>query len=83
MKGSRKEERHETQRTEEIQQMDDRVFSPVEELDRIAAGGAMKREALDWRGFPRWIRYVGYIAFAFFVIVPLMAWLWNVYIDTS
>ncbi|MGG2971248.1 hypothetical protein [Geobacillus stearothermophilus] len=27
MKGSRKEERHETQRTEEIQRMDDRVFS--------------------------------------------------------
>ncbi len=39
MKGSRKEERHETQRTEEIQRMDDRVFSPTEELDRIAAGG--------------------------------------------
>lgn len=48
MKGSRKEGRHETQRTEEIQRMDDRVFSPAEQLDRIAAGGAMKREALDW-----------------------------------
>ncbi|KPC97779.1 hypothetical protein LR69_03980 [Geobacillus sp. BCO2] len=52
MKGSREEERHETQRTEEIQRMDDRVFSPTEQVDRIAAGGPMKREALDWRGFP-------------------------------
>ncbi|AST00985.1 MULTISPECIES: hypothetical protein [Geobacillus] len=81
MKGSREEERHETQRTEEIQRMDDRVFSPTEQVDRIAAGGPMKREALDWRGFPRWIRYVGCIALAFLVIVPLMAWLWNVLLE--
>ncbi|KJE27980.1 hypothetical protein V2J23_05020 [Geobacillus thermoleovorans] len=81
MKGSREEEMHEAQWAEEIQRMDDRVFSSTEELDRIAAGGAMKREGLDWRGFPRWIRCFGYIALAFFVIVPLMAWLLNVLLE--
>ncbi|AGT31078.1 hypothetical protein M493_03860 [Geobacillus genomosp. 3] len=69
---------HETELTEQVPPMDDRVFSPTEELDRITAGGAMKREALDWRGFPRWIRCFGFVALAFFVIVPLLAWLLNV-----
>ncbi len=64
-------ETHETQSTEQYKSdvNDEKLYTPIEDLQRIEAGGVYNRNSFDTSKFPKRIRYLGYFLFGSFVLM--------------
>lgn len=60
-------ETHETQSTKQFKTdvNDEKLYTPIEDLQRIEAGGVYNRNSFDTSKFPKRIRYLGYFYFVF------------------
>jgi hypothetical protein len=63
---------HETQPDEEYRRSDDEIYTPVEDLQRIEAGGIYKRENLKLSTLPLGIRIIGYFIIGFIAITSFL-----------
>ncbi|CAH0344988.1 hypothetical protein [Bacillus sp. CECT 9360] len=63
---------HETQSTEEYVYEEGKIYSPIEDLQRIESGGAYNKDSLDISKQPKGIRYIGYFIIGFIVITFLL-----------
>lgn len=72
------EKTHETQSTEELNTVDDdKLYTPIEDWQKITAGGNFKRDSFNLTGFPKGIRFIGYFFIGFsmlsFVIMMILS----------
>ncbi|MDF2904593.1 MAG: hypothetical protein K0S25_2231 [Bacillus sp. (in: firmicutes)] len=69
---------HESQSTEEFHNLEeDKLFTPIEDLQRIEAGGVYKKENLNLSTLPKGIRYIGYTIIGFTVLTVILVLILN------
>jgi hypothetical protein len=71
---------HETQPPEDNRLQDDEIYTPVEDLQKIEAGGTYKRKNLKMDTLPLGIRLIGY-CIIFFIIVTTVLGLFMSFFD--
>ncbi len=64
---------HETQSTIQDVNEEDKIYSPIENLQNIESGGPLNKKGLDLDSQPKGIRYIGYFIIASVVITFLFA----------
>lgn len=50
---------------------EDKLYTPIENLQKIEGGGALNRDSLDLDTLPKGIRWIGYVIIGFFVLTIL------------
>jgi len=69
---------HETEKAEEFQRHnDDELYSSIEDLQRIAGGGPLKRSSFNIQSFPLGIKLLGYFFIGFLVAAFLLVVIFN------
>ncbi|MBU5210714.1 hypothetical protein [Heyndrickxia oleronia] len=70
---------HETQSTDQANTgwNEEDLYSPVENLQKIEAGGVIKRNSFDISKFPKGIRYLAYFLFSGIFIIILLVLIIN------
>ncbi|WP_077613904.1 hypothetical protein [Caenibacillus caldisaponilyticus] len=69
---------HETEKAEEFQRHnDDELYSPIEDLQRIAGGGPLKRSSFNIQSFPKGIKLLGYFFIGFMAAAFLLVVIFN------
>ena len=68
---------HETQAPEQIPLEEDKVYTPLEDLQRAEGVGPFKRENITSGSLPRGIRYIGYFLIAGIVLMTLIGLIMN------
>lgn len=64
---------HETQSTNsKVIVDDDKIYSPIEDLQKLEGVSPLKRNSLDLDTLPKGIRFIGYFFIAFVVISTLV-----------
>lgn len=65
---------HETQSDNQLNKdvNDERIYTPIEDLQKIESGGVFKRNSYDTSKFPKGIRYVGYFLFGGLFLMVLV-----------
>ncbi|WP_223589272.1 hypothetical protein [Neobacillus bataviensis] len=68
------EKTHETQSSEAYKEIDDnKLYTPIEDLQKITAGGVYKRNSLKLKSLPKGIRYIGYFIMGFCILTFVIA----------
>lgn len=63
---------HETQSTEQFyNREEDKLFTPIEDLQKIEAGGVYKRN-VNFNTLPKGIKIIGYFLIGFFIVTGLI-----------
>ncbi|WP_456271023.1 hypothetical protein [Bacillus sp. AK031] len=63
---------HETQPTEESPYNEDEIYSPVENLQKIEAGGTFKHKNMEMDTLPIGIRIIGYCIIGFIFVTSVL-----------
>ncbi|MBB3908889.1 hypothetical protein GGQ95_003225 [Anoxybacillus rupiensis] len=72
---------HETQSMEKAHNTEnDEIFSSIEDLQNIVSGGKLKRSSLNFKIYPKWIKYVGYFIVVSIILMPLILLILNLLI---
>lgn len=70
--------RHETEPSDAFKEIDDeKLYTPIEDLQKITAGGVYKRNSFKLNSLPKGIRYIGYFIIAFSILTFLIAIIMN------
>lgn len=71
---------HETQPVDNYKNVEeDQLYTPLEDLQRIEAGGVFKKNNLNLSTLPKGIRYIGYIIIGFTVITSILGIILNLF----
>ena len=62
---------HETQTTNKNVNGENKIYSPIEDLQNIESGGPLNKEGLDLDSQPKGIKYIGYFIVGSVVITFL------------
>lgn len=69
---------HETQSTEEFHDVEkEKIYTPIEDLQRITAGGVFKRNHLKAKTLPKGIKWIGYLLAGFIVVSGVLIFVLN------
>lgn len=63
---------HETQSEDSNVHDETKIYSPIENLQKIENGGAYNKKSLDLDSQPKGIRYIGYFIVGFIAITFLL-----------
>ncbi|WP_442599660.1 hypothetical protein [Neobacillus sp. D3-1R] len=64
---------HETQSSESYKNVEeDKLYTPIEDYQRIEAGGVYKKNHIKLSTLPKGIRYIGYVLIGFTVITTII-----------
>ncbi|MDN3018307.1 hypothetical protein PH210_19190 [Paenibacillus sp. BSR1-1] len=74
------EKTHETQSSEALKEINDnKLYTPIEELQKITAGGVYKRKSFKLSSMPKGIRYIGYAIIGFCILTFVIAIVLNLF----
>ncbi|MGG1676053.1 hypothetical protein ACIFOT_09940 [Neobacillus sp. NRS-1170] len=74
------EKKHETQPSEAFKEIDDdKLYTPIEDLQKITAGGVYKRNSFKLSSLPKGIRYIGYFMMGFCILTFVIAIVLNLF----
>ncbi|OIK14748.1 hypothetical protein BIV59_02065 [Bacillus sp. MUM 13] len=63
---------HETQPDDKLYHGEENeIYTPIEDYQRVTAGGPFKRDSMDIGSFPKGIRIIGYF-FVFFIVLTMV-----------
>jgi hypothetical protein len=64
---------HESQSTETFNDTEvDQLYTPLDDLQKIEAGGVYKRNNLNLKTLPKGIRWIGYFIIGFILITSII-----------
>ncbi|MGG3468692.1 hypothetical protein ABES02_14580 [Neobacillus pocheonensis] len=74
------EKTHESQPSEEFKHTeDDKLYTPIEDLQKITAGGVYRRNSLKISSLPKGIRYIGYFIIGSCILTFVVAVILNIF----
>ena len=72
--------KHETENSDEKVYMDEhKIYSPIEDLQKIEGVSPLKRNSFDLDKKPKAIRFIGYLIISFIVLSALVILIANVF----